>query len=95
MKKLEQQDKTEKSYEAKIKVLEKKMKLLEENHPSAAAQAKQNLQINSAVTGFNKARLDALEDCKNAHAARIHQLELWKAAHVQHHSSIDPSIRTL
>jgi hypothetical protein len=95
VRKLEQQDKTEKSYDAKIKVLEKKLKQLEENQPSAAAQARQNLQINNAVTGFNKARLDALEDCKNAHAARIHQLELWKAAHVQHHSSIDPSIRTL
>jgi hypothetical protein len=95
VKKLEQQDKTEKAYYAKIKVLEKKLKQLEENQPTTAAQAKHNLQINNAVTGFNKARLDAFEDCKNAHAARIHQLELWKAAHVQHHSSIDLSIRTL
>jgi myosin heavy subunit len=95
VKKLGQQDKTEKAYDAKIKVLEKKLKQLEEYKPSAAAQAKQNVQINNAVTGFNKARLDALEDCKNAHATRIHQLELWKAAHVQQHSSIDHNIRTL
>lgn len=95
VKKLEQQYKTEKSLETKLKVLEKKMKQMEEDRPTVAAQAKQKHEISTAVTGFSKARLDALEDCKNAHAARLRQLETWKLSHVQHHSTIDPYFRSL
>ena len=95
VKKLEQHDKTDKAYEAKIRVLEKKVKQLDEDKPSVAAQAKQNVQINGAVTGFNKARLDALEDCKNAHAARLHQLETWKQTHAQYHVGIEPQLQSL
>ena len=71
------------------------MKQLEEDKPSAAAQARQGLQINGAVTGFSKARLDALEDCKNAHAARLHQLETWKQTHAQYHAGLEPQLHSL
>ena len=95
VKKLELQDKAEKGSDAKMKALEKKVKQLEENNPTPAAQAKQAQQLDNAVSGFNKARLDALEDCKTAHAARIQKLETWRVTHGQAHIGINSRIELM